>query len=79
MNQFNGGANEMERVIFQLEQLTCPSCIKKIETGLILSPGVEDAFVFFKSCKAKVEYDSKQTNPESLKSVIKELGFSVIS
>ncbi|GAA4079620.1 heavy-metal-associated domain-containing protein [Amphibacillus indicireducens] len=69
----------MKKVIFQLEQLTCPSCMKKIETGLIESHGVEDAFVFFKSCKAKVEYDSNQTNPASLKSVIEELGFSVIS
>lgn len=69
----------MEKVIFQLEQLTCPSCIKKIETGLSETTGVEEAYVFFKSCKAKVEYDSKHTTPENLKSVIEDLGFAVIS
>lgn len=69
----------MGKVIFQLEQFHCPSCINKIETGLQNAEGVRQAFVFFNSCKAKIEYDPNQTDPEQLKSMINGLGYVIQS
>ena len=47
----------MSKAVFQLEPLTCPSCIKKIETTLNKTTGVESAKVLFNSSKVKMEFD----------------------
>ena len=45
----------METIRFQLETLTCPSCIAKIEGALNKQSGVEEAKVLFNSSKVKVK------------------------
>ncbi|MEH6907592.1 heavy-metal-associated domain-containing protein, partial [Neobacillus drentensis] len=37
----------MSKAVYQLESLTCPSCIKKIETTLNKTNGVESTKVLF--------------------------------
>lgn len=69
----------MKTARFQLEVLTCPSCINKIEGVLKKEEGVENAKVLFNSSKVKVEYNEDQTNSDKLASLIEKLGYPVLS
>ena len=69
----------MTRVKFQLEPLTCPSCIKKIEGKVGKMDGVEEVKVLFNSSKVKVDYDEEQVAREELKNVIEKLGYPVVA
>ncbi len=64
---------------FQLETLTCPSCVTRIEGVLNNEAGVENAKVLFNSSRVKVEYDSKKVTSEQLAKVIENVGFPVLS
>jgi copper chaperone CopZ len=63
---------------FQLEPLTCPSCIKKIETKLTKMDGVEEAKVMFNSSKVKATYNEEQVTSEDIRNTIEKLGYPVI-
>ena len=69
----------MKKALIQLEVLTCPSCIKKIETVLNKKEGVDSANVLFNSSKVKVKFDEAQIEIEELKNIIQKLGYSVLS
>ena len=69
----------MSKAVFQLEPLTCPSCIKKIETTLNKTTGVESAKVLFNSSKVKTEFDNAQIEASQLEETIKKLGYPVLS
>lgn len=64
---------------FQLETLTCPSCITKIESVLSKEDGVEEAKVLFNSSKVKVNYDEEKVTSADLTALIKKLGYPVLS
>jgi copper chaperone len=63
---------------FQLEPLTCPSCIKKIETKLNKMDGVEEAKVMFNSSKVKATFNEEQVSADDLKDTIEKLGYPVV-
>jgi copper chaperone CopZ len=69
----------MAKAEFQLEPLTCPTCVKKIESTLAKAKGVDSVRVLFNSSKVKTEFDDTQTNAEKLKLTIENLGYSVLS
>lgn len=69
----------MSKAVFQLEPLTCPSCIKKIETTLNKTTGVESVKVLFNSSKMKTEFDNAQIEASQLEETIKKLGYPVLS
>lgn len=69
----------MKTIRFQLETLTCPSCIDRIEGALNKEAGVEEAKVLFNSSKVKVKYDSEKVSPEQLEELIEKVGFPVLS
>jgi copper chaperone len=69
----------MSKVVFQLEPLTCPSCIKKIETTLNKTAGVETAKVLFNSSKVKTEFDESKIEAGQLEETIEKLGYPVLS
>lgn len=68
----------MTKALFQLEQVTCPSCIKKIETTLNKIVGVEDVIVLFNSSKVRTEFDETQVSKEQLEKTINNLGYLVL-
>ncbi|HPT89287.1 MAG TPA: heavy-metal-associated domain-containing protein [Bacilli bacterium] len=68
----------MQKVIFQLETLTCPSCMAKIQTALQKTKGVLEAEVLFNSSRARVTFDEEQISSKDLIAVIEKLGFKVI-
>ena len=69
----------MKTIRFQLETLTCPSCIAKIEGALNKETGVEEAKVLFNSSKVKVKYNSEVVTSEKLEKLIEKVGFPVLS
>lgn len=69
----------MKKLVFGLEPLSCPSCIKKIETALNHTSGVEDAKVLFHSGKVRIQFDEADVQPEALRQIITRLGYPVIS
>ncbi|QYA48434.1 heavy-metal-associated domain-containing protein [Nosocomiicoccus ampullae] len=68
----------MSNVTIQLETLSCPTCIKKIEGALTKTEGVKSAKLLFNASKAKVEYDLDKVTSEGLKSIIEKLGYEVL-
>ncbi len=55
--------------------LTCPSCIAKIEKGLSGLPGVTAAKVHFNSGRIEVEHDESSADVATLREVVKKLGY----
>lgn len=68
----------MKKAVYQLEPLTCPSCIKKIETALGNTKGVKLVKVLFNSGKVRTEYDESLVDAERIGEIIGELGYPVI-
>ncbi|MFD0897480.1 heavy-metal-associated domain-containing protein [Loigolactobacillus binensis] len=67
----------MEKAIMQLDNLTCPSCMQKIEGALKQQTGVSEIKVLFNAAKVKVDFDTNQTTAEKLAAVVERLGYPV--
>lgn len=70
---------EIKTVKFQLQTLTCPSCIQKIEGVLNKEQGVEKVKVLFNSSKVKIDYDEDMVTSKLLKELIEKVGYPVLS
>jgi len=70
---------EIKTIRLQLETLTCPSCITRIEGVLNKEPGVEKAKVLFNSSRVKVEYNEDKVSADRLTEVIEKVGYPVLS
>ncbi len=57
------------------EDLSCPSCIAKIESALGKLDGVAGATVHFNSGKIEVEYDESRVDVAQLQKTVRELGY----
>lgn len=68
----------MKTIEFQLEELSCPSCIKKIERTLSKVAGVRGVRVLFNASKVQVETQGNKA-PEELAGIIGKLGYPVRS
>jgi copper chaperone len=67
----------MSKAVIQLEPVTCPSCIKKIESTVSKMAGVANAKVLFNSSKVKAEFDEKTTSADAISATIQKLGYSI--
>lgn len=70
----------MQKAIIQLETLTCPSCMQKIENGVKSLDGVDKKSikVLFNSSKVRVEYDDEKVSIKDIENAIDKLGYEVI-
>lgn len=70
----------MQRVTIQLETLSCPSCMQKIESAVKRINGVVDdsVKVQFNSSKVKTDFNSEVVAIEVIEKAIEDLGYSVI-
>ena len=70
----------MQKATIQLETLTCPSCMQKIENGVKSLDGVDknNLKVLFNSSKVKVEYDDEKVSIKDIENAIDKLGYEVI-
>lgn len=70
----------MQKATIQLETLTCPSCMQKIENGVKSWDGVskESLKVLFNSSKVRVEFDDEKVSIKDIEHVIDKLGYEVL-
>ena len=63
---------------FQLQTLTCPSCINKITNAVKSMTGVEDVEVLFNSSRVKVDCADEACSSEDIRQTIENLGYEVL-
>lgn len=70
----------MQKATIQLETLTCPSCMQKIENGVKSLDGVDKKSikVLFNSSKVRVEYDDEKVSIKDIVNAIDKLGYEVL-
>lgn len=68
-----------KKITMQLDALTCPSCLTKIETAVKNTAGVDNVKVLFNAGKVKAQFDDSQTNADQLSEVVTKLGYEVES
>lgn len=71
----------MKKAIIQLETLTCPSCIQKIEGSLKKVNGVdkESINVRFNASKTVVNFDEEKVSIEQIEEAITKMGYPILS
>ena len=69
----------MQKATIQLETLTCPSCMQKIESGIKALDGIdtESLKVLFNSSKVKVNFDEEKLSINDIENAITKLGYEV--
>ena len=69
----------MQKATIQLETLTCPSCIQKIENATKSLNGVEkeSVKVMFNSSKLKFDFDDEKITVKDVENAITALGYEV--
>ena len=61
--------------VLRSDELSCPSCIPKIEKALLALPGVANAKVRFNSGRIEVEHDPNKASVDQLVKVIRDAGY----
>lgn len=69
----------MAKVTLKLGELTCPSCLTKIENALKSTKGINSVKVMFNASKVKAEFDEDQIQADEIAKVITGLGYEVKS
>ena len=69
----------MKRATLQLETLTCPSCLQKIENATKKLDGVdaESIKVLFNASKVRMNFDEAVISIEEIEKAIQSLGYAV--
>lgn len=63
------------KTILRSAELTCPSCVAKIEKGLKVKAGVEEAKVFFNTGRIEVRHDPALISPDDLAKTVASIGY----
>ena len=69
----------MQKANIQLETLTCPSCLQKIENAVGGLNGIDkDSLkVMFNASRVKVDFDGDALSIEEIEKAIQNLGYEV--
>lgn len=69
----------MKKATIQLEALTCPSCVQKVENATKSLDGVnkESVKVLFNSSKVKFDFDEEKVAIEDVEKAITVMGYDV--
>lgn len=70
----------MQQAVINLETLSCPSCLQKIESGLKRLDGVEkdSVEVLFNSSRVRTNFDGDTVSIEKIEEAIEDLGYPVV-
>lgn len=63
------------KTIFRSQELSCPSCVAKIEKALNALEGVQQARVFFNTGRIEVEHDPEKVDPDTIVRSIRSVGY----
>lgn len=66
----------MTKTLLRSDELSCPSCITKIEKSLMALPGVTKAEVKFSSGRIEVEHDAAQSDVAALVGSVAKVGYA---
>lgn len=66
------------RTTLRSDELSCPSCVPKIEKALLALPGVENAEVKFASGRIEVRHDPARSDVTALVNAIARTGYTAI-
>jgi copper chaperone CopZ len=66
---------KMKKTVLRSQELTCPSCVAKIEKALTALEGVSEAKVFFNTGRIEVQHDPEKASPEKLAGAIRAVGY----
>lgn len=66
-----------KQVTFTVIGMSCATCEPAVRIALEKTPGVKRAVVSYEKSSAVVDYDPKQTTPETLREVINGTGYKV--
>ena len=69
----------MQKSTIQLETLSCPSCLQKINNAVKGLDGVvkESVNVMFNASKVKLDFDESKVDLEKIENAITSLGYEV--
>ncbi|NLA54649.1 MAG: metal-binding protein [Bacteroidales bacterium] len=69
----------MQAATIQLETLTCPSCVQKVENATKSVAGVEKdtVKVLFNSSKVKFDFDNEKSSVKDVENAITKMGYEV--
>ena len=69
----------MKSATIQLETLTCPSCMQKIEGAVKTVAGVdkERINITLNSSRVRLNFDAEQTSIEQIEDAITKVGYEV--
>lgn len=69
----------MKKATIQLEALTCPSCLQKIDNAVKSLSGVdkESVKVLFNSSKVRMNFNPEKVSIEKIKNAIRSLGYEI--
>ena len=70
----------MNSATIQLETLSCPSCLQKIESTVKGLNGVDkdSVKVMFNASKVKAQFDEDQVSLETINQAIEDVGYEVL-
>jgi copper chaperone len=63
------------KTILRSSELSCPSCVAKIEKALRSVPGVTDAHVHFETARIDVDHDASRASVENLLKAVRSVGY----
>ncbi len=69
---------EMRSTNLYSDELTCPSCIAKIESRLRRLPGVDDATVHFETGRIAVRHDTERASVQDLIEAVAQAGYRAV-
>ena len=64
------------KTILRSQELSCPSCIAKIEKALKAEGGVQDAKVHFNTGRIEIEHDPAKVDDSRLVQVVQSVGYT---
>jgi copper chaperone CopZ len=65
----------MQNTLLRSQELSCPSCVAKIETALKALDGVSDARVHFNTGKIEIQHDPQLVKAEQLVDAVWSVGY----
>ena len=65
----------MKKTLLRSQELTCPSCVAKIESALKVIKGVSEVKVYFNTGKIEVQHDPEIAKTDDLVKAVKSVGY----
>lgn len=63
------------RTILRSDELTCPSCIRKIESALDRRDGVTSSKVHFSTGRIEIHHDPDRVSVDDLTAIVADVGY----